>query len=123
MSHLGQHAGSLGAAHDRDARIGPHEQEGGAEGSPTHAVVASPKAASNNERDLWHLQILSESFPMQPLLPGDRFALPNNLHVTQSVLLQSVLTCVYLTLATIIITAASPMEDTSYRAPGILFKI
>ena len=43
-------------------------------------------------------------------------ALPNDLHVTQSVLLQCVLTCIYLTLATIIITAASPMENTSYNS-------
>ena len=59
MGHLGQHAGSLGAAHDRDARVGPHKQEVGAEGPPTHAVVARPKAASKDERDLWHLHINS----------------------------------------------------------------
>ena len=57
MSHLGQHAGSLGAAHDRDARVGPHEQKVGAECSPAHAIVARPEAASKDERDFWHLHI------------------------------------------------------------------
>ena len=65
LSHLGQHAGSLGATHDRDARVGPHEQEAGAECAPTHAIVAGPKAASNDDCDLWYLHIESESYPMQ----------------------------------------------------------
>ena len=62
-THLGQDAGSLGAAHDRDARVGPHEQEVGAECSPTHAIIACPKAASKDERDLWHLHTTSDCNP------------------------------------------------------------
>src|SRR5574344_1301301 len=50
----GQHAGRLLAAHDRDARVGPHPQKAWAESAPAHAVVACAKAAPNHHGELGH---------------------------------------------------------------------
>lgn len=52
--HCGQHRGGLLAAHDADARVGPHVEEARAVSTATHAVVASAKAAANEDCHLGH---------------------------------------------------------------------
>ena len=54
-THLCQHPCCLLPSHDTDLGIGPHEKEVGAVGAAAHAIVASSKAAADDDRDLWHL--------------------------------------------------------------------
>lgn len=56
-THLSQHAGSLRASHDGDARVGPGEQEVWAECTAAHAIVARTKAPPDDERDFGHLNV------------------------------------------------------------------
>ena len=90
-ANLRQHAGGLGAAHDRDAGVGPHEQEVGAVGAPAHAVVARAKAAPQDHGELGDLQGVprssalgrdsTESTSRLPLVLQQRVAcLPLQLH-------------------------------------------
>ena len=90
-ANLRQHAGGLGAAHDGDARVGPHEQEVGAVGAPAHAVVARAKAAPQDHGELGDLQGVprssaldhdsTESTSRLPLVLQQRVAcLPLQLH-------------------------------------------
>ncbi len=44
----GQDAGCLLAAHDRDARIGPHEQKARIVGAAAHGVVAGAKGTADD---------------------------------------------------------------------------
>src|SRR3989475_7233835 len=50
----GQHAGRLLAAHDRDARVGPHPQEARRIGAAAHAVVARAEGAADDDGELRH---------------------------------------------------------------------
>ena len=50
----GQHAGGLLAAHDRDARVGPHEQHARRIGAAAHAVVAGAERAADQHGELGH---------------------------------------------------------------------
>ena len=54
--HGGEHARRLLAAHHRDARIRPGEQEARRIGAPAHAVIAGAVGAADDERDLRHLR-------------------------------------------------------------------
>lgn len=54
-AYRGQDPCSLVASHDTDASVGPHEQEVGAVGSATHAIVAGTKAPTYQHCQLWHL--------------------------------------------------------------------
>src|SRR5690348_13823555 len=48
-AHLRQHHRGLLAAHHRDARVRPHEQETRVVGAAAHAVVAGTVAAADDE--------------------------------------------------------------------------
>src|SRR3546814_5417551 len=50
------HASRLLSAHDRNARVGPSEQEARRIGAATHAVIARPEAAADHHGDLGHLR-------------------------------------------------------------------
>src|SRR5581483_4431320 len=52
---LRQHRGRLLAAHHRDARIGPHEDEARAVGAAAHAVIAGAEAAADDDGELRYL--------------------------------------------------------------------
>ena len=56
-SHLREHTSSLGATHDGDACIGPHEQEARAKCAPAHAIVARAEAAAQDDSNFRHLQV------------------------------------------------------------------
>src|SRR3954452_20070165 len=49
---LGQHAGRLLAAHHRDPRVGPGEQEPGRVRPAAHRVVAGPERAADDDGQL-----------------------------------------------------------------------
>ncbi len=49
-----QHAGGLLAAHDRDARVGPHPQQPRLVGAPAHAVVAGAERPADDHGELRH---------------------------------------------------------------------
>src|SRR3954452_11868023 len=51
---LGQHAGRLLAAHHRDPRIGPREQEPGRVRPTAHRVVTGPERAADHHGQLGH---------------------------------------------------------------------
>ena len=50
-----EHARRLFAAHDADARVGPHEEEARRIGAPAHAVIAGAERAADNQGDLGHV--------------------------------------------------------------------
>src|SRR5450830_1391533 len=50
----GQHGGGLLAAHDGNARVGPHPQEARRVGAAAHAVVAGAEAAADDDGELRH---------------------------------------------------------------------
>eukprot|EP01025_Chloroclados_australasicus_P049799 TRINITY_DN56944_c0_g1_i1.p4 TRINITY_DN56944_c0_g1~~TRINITY_DN56944_c0_g1_i1.p4 ORF type:complete len:105 (+),score=17.13 TRINITY_DN56944_c0_g1_i1:44-316(+) len=78
LLHLCEHHGGLGATHDADVCVGPHEEEVGAVRAAAHAVVARPEAAPDDERHLRHLRaakvgaLITLPEEQQELLPSLR---------------------------------------------------
>lgn len=60
-AYCSQDPSRLVAPHDTDASIGPHEQEVGAVGSPTHAIVAGTKAPTYQHCQFRHLPTTQET--------------------------------------------------------------
>src|SRR5947207_385493 len=52
--HGSEYARGLLAAHDRDARVGPHPQHARTVGAAAHAVIAGAEGAADDHRELGH---------------------------------------------------------------------